>query len=398
MYFALPDPVLEALHRVNARGHAAYAVGGCVRDLMRNVTPNDYDICVSCPPEETHACFAGERVIDTGIKHGTVTVLLGGMAMEITTFRTDGDYVDGRHPASVRFTPSLEEDLKRRDFTVNAMAYHPDVGVVDLFDGGKDLELGVLRCVGDARVRFTEDALRILRAIRFSAQLNFEIEANTGLAMRALCGRLKLVSRERIAEELLHTLRYPAAARVLDSFPEVLLAALPEFPAHALQPGTEALARLPGGDEALGLAALLHGCNESALQACLASLKLSKSLESQVHQLAMQVLTPFEARETPVYLAQMGLEQTKRLLQLQQACGVLSENEAAQRIASAEKAIEARFPLQLRDLPISGDDLKGLGFSGPAIGQTLNRLHRAVLLGDLPCDREKLLEAAENSR
>ena len=396
MDFALPGPVLEALRRLNAQGHAAYAVGGCVRDLLRGVPPHDYDICVSCPPEATHACFAGERVIDTGIKHGTVTVLLGGMGLEITTFRADGDYTDGRHPSSVRFTPSLEEDLKRRDFTVNAMAYHPDSGVTDLFWGQRDLAAGILRCVGDAAVRLTEDALRILRALRFSAQLNFEIEKETGIAMRRLCGRLSLVSRERIAEELLRMVRYPAAARALASYPEVFLAAMPGFPADALCAGTKPLAKLPGGDAVLGLAALLYGCNEGQRQHCLASLKLSKALEGQASQLAGLASAPFCLVDTPVYLAQMGREQMQRLLMLQQACGVLTAGEAAQRLSRMEKALADGLPLRLRNLPISGDDLKALGESGPAIGQTLNRLHRLVLRGELPCDRETLLRSVKN--
>ena len=395
MDFALPAPVLEALQRVNARGHEAYAVGGCVRDLMRHVTPHDYDICVSCPPEETHACFAGERVIDTGVKHGTVTVLLGGMSLEITTFRADGDYKDGRHPSSVRFTPSLKEDLKRRDFTVNAMAYHPASGVADPFGGQRDLAAGILRCVGDAPTRLSEDALRILRALRFSAQLNFEIDPDTGRAMRQLRGRLALVSRERIAEELLRTVRFPAASRVLAAYSEVFLAAMPDFPACALARGVQALAGLPGGEDALGLAALLHGCDESRRHACLASLKLSKALDGQVSQLAHWADVPFSLADAPVLLAQMGREQMQRLLVLQQACGTISPKEAAERSARMEKALADGLPLRLRELPISGDDLKALGLSGPAIGQTLNALHRQVLRGELPCDREQLLLAAK---
>ncbi|MBQ9196274.1 MAG: polynucleotide adenylyltransferase [Clostridia bacterium] len=392
MEFALPAPVLDALERVNARGYEAYAVGGCVRDLLRGVTPHDYDICVSCPPEETHACFAGERVIDTGVKHGTVTVLLRGMALEITTFRADGDYADGRHPSSVRFTRSLEEDLKRRDFTVNAMAYHPATGVVDLFDGQGDLKAGVLRCVGDAPTRLTEDALRILRAVRFAAQLDFIIEPQTAQAMRALSGRLSLVSRERIAEELLRALRAPAAARVLPDYPEVLTAALPDYPAQALSAGAKALSRLPGGDEALGLAALLHGCAAEDRQACLRSLRLSKALENSAAQLAALALRPWPLEDTPLLLAQLGREQAERLLLLQQACGAMSAGEAAMRSSGIKQTIADGLPLRLRDLPVTGDDLKALGFSGPAIGEALNELQRMALQGAIPCQREAMLQ------
>lgn len=391
MVFALPDPVLTALRRLNARGHQAYAVGGCVRDLLRGVTPHDYDICASCPPEETHACFADERVIDTGIKHGTVTVMLGDMPLEITTFRTDGAYADGRHPSAVTFTRNLAEDLKRRDYTVNAMAYHPQEGVIDLFGGQDDLKARVIRCVGDAETRLTEDALRILRAIRFSAQLDFAIAPDTADAMRKLCGRLSLVSRERVAEELLKTVQYPAAADVLRAFPEVFQAAMPDFPVDALFDGAAALNRLPGGDAVLGLAALLHCCDAGALQACLDSLKLSKALEGQTFQLALNAGSNFPASDAPLMLAELGQEQFRRLLLLQQACGVCTVAEAQQRTAAAQTAVKKKLPMTVHDLPITGNDLLALGLKGPAIGQTLTELQRMALRGELACEREAML-------
>ena len=235
MLFDLPVPVLLAIMRLNAMGYEAYTVGGCVRDMLQGVQPHDYDICVSCTPEQTHACFHDERVIDTGIRHGTVTVLLGGMPLEITTFRTDGKYLDGRHPDTVHFTRSLREDLQRRDFTVNAMAYHPEEGITDLFGGREDLKNRLIRCVGSASERLEEDALRIMRAIRFAAQLDFDIEENTASALHMLRERLKLVSRERIAEELRKTAAFPAAAEKLSEFPDILFSALPDYaPAHFL--------------------------------------------------------------------------------------------------------------------------------------------------------------------
>lgn len=195
MRFELPPGALEVLRSLNAAGYQAYAVGGCVRDMARGVPPHDYDICTSALPAQTERCFAGERVVETGIKHGTVTVLMAGEPYEITTFRTDGDYLDGRHPQSVAFTDSLTEDLRRRDFTINAMAYHPDIGLRDPFDGQADIARRVIRCVGDANARFTEDALRILRALRFAAELGFDIAPDTARAMRELSGRLALISR-----------------------------------------------------------------------------------------------------------------------------------------------------------------------------------------------------------
>ncbi len=234
MRFELPPGALDVLRRLNAAGHQAYAVGGCVRDLARGVPPHDYDICTSALPAQTERCFAGERVVETGIKHGTVTVLMAGEPYEITTFRTDGDYLDGRHPQSVAFTDRLTEDLRRRDFTINAMAYHPDIGLRDPFDGQADIARRMIRCVGDAGARFTEDALRILRALRFAAELGFDIAPDTARAMRALSGRLALISRERIAAELLRALNGENAVPVLQAFDTVLLAALPDYPAAAL--------------------------------------------------------------------------------------------------------------------------------------------------------------------
>ena len=394
MTFALPAPVQRALHMLNAQGHAAYAVGGCVRDLLRGVTPCDYDICTSALPEETHACFAGERVIDTGVRHGTVTVLLENMPLEITTFRADGDYLDGRHPQTVTFTRSLEEDLKRRDFTINAMAYHPEKGLVDLYDGQRDLAAGVIRCVGDAPTRLTEDALRILRALRFAARLNFAIDPQTARAMHALCGRLSLVSRERIAEELVQTLRSAAAPDVLADFPDVLAAALPDDPIDALTAGLDALRRLPEGDEVLRTAALLSPC-PGAAEKCLASLHPSKVFYQQTLVLVQRAKLPFFPRETAILLAEMGEKQLFRLLLLQQALGVLTAPEAADRSARMQAALDANLPLKISDLPIHGVDLAVLGLRGPQIGQALSRLHRAVLVGEIPCQRDALLAEVE---
>ena len=176
MEFALPEPVLECLNRLNQAGFAAYAVGGCVRDHVLGVQPHDYDICTAARPEDMKRVFSGERTVETGIQHGTLTVLLSGMPLEITTFRVDGEYLDGRHPDSVRFTGRVEDDLSRRDFTINAMAYAPGAGIVDPFGGREDCEAGIVRCVGEPELRFGEDALRILRALRFAARYGFAIE------------------------------------------------------------------------------------------------------------------------------------------------------------------------------------------------------------------------------
>ena len=200
----IPEQVNSILESLQKSGYEAYVVGGCVRDALLGREPNDWDITTSALPTEVKSVFP--RTIDTGLQHGTVTVLCGGTGYEVTTFRVDGVYEDGRHPKEVTFTPSLREDLKRRDFTINAMAYNNESGLVDLFGGQKDLENGIVRAVGDPVQRFTEDALRIMRAIRFSAQLGYEIEPETLRAASALAPNLRRISSERIREELEKTL------------------------------------------------------------------------------------------------------------------------------------------------------------------------------------------------
>lgn len=207
MQIQLPDKVHHIINTLEEAGYEAYAVGGCVRDSILGRKPDDWDITTSAKPEEIKRLFP--RTVDTGIKHGTVTVLLGGEGFEVTTYRVDGVYEDGRHPSEVTFTASLKEDLKRRDFTINAMAYNARTGLVDLYGGLADIENRVIRCVGIAGERFDEDALRMLRAVRFSAQLSFRIEEATGEAVKALAPNLQKISAERIQVELVKLVTSP---------------------------------------------------------------------------------------------------------------------------------------------------------------------------------------------
>lgn len=207
MKIQLPEKVKFIIDTITDAGYEAYAVGGCIRDSILGRTPNDWDVTTSATPEQVKALF--RRTVDTGIQHGTVTVMLDKEGFEVTTYRIDGEYEDNRHPREVTFTPNLVEDLKRRDFTINAMAYNDTAGLVDVFEGMKDIEQGVIRCVGEAKERFTEDALRILRAIRFSAQLGYTIEEKTKDAIRELAGNLSHISAERIREELTKLLCSP---------------------------------------------------------------------------------------------------------------------------------------------------------------------------------------------
>ena len=201
---ALPQDVAFIIHKIEKAGFEAFAVGGCIRDSLLSRTPNDWDITTSALPEQVKALFP--HTIDTGIKHGTVTVMCHHVGYEVTTYRIDGEYEDGRHPKQVVFTPSLIEDLKRRDFTINAMAYNDSRGLVDAFEGQQDLQKGVIRAVGEPEKRFSEDALRIMRAVRFAAQLGYTIEEETEAAMRRLSDTLTKISAERIQVELVKLL------------------------------------------------------------------------------------------------------------------------------------------------------------------------------------------------
>ncbi len=269
MQIQLPEKVHTIIDTLTAAGYEAYAVGGCVRDSYMGRVPNDWDITTSATPEETKRLFT--RTIDTGIQHGTVTVMQDREGFEVTTYRIDGEYEDGRHPKEVTFTASLSEDLRRRDFTINAMAYNEQEGLIDLFGGIRDIERGVIRCVSDAKERFTEDALRMLRAVRFSAQLGYRIDKDTKAAISLLAENLKKISAERIQVELVKL--------VTSAHPDYLRTAyetgitrqiLPEFdlcmetpqnnPHHCYGVGEHILHTMLGTppDKIMRLAALFH--------------------------------------------------------------------------------------------------------------------------------------------
>ncbi len=225
----MPDTVKKAIEKLNKNGFEAYAVGGCVRDSIMGRTPYDWDITTSASPDETKTVFENFRVVETGIKHGTVTVLVDDNPLEITTYRVDGEYSDNRHPDKVSFTKNLEEDLARRDFTVNAIAFNPQTGICDAFNGVKDIENKIIRCVGDPDKRFNEDALRIMRALRFASVLGFEIEENTEKSIRKNKRLLKNIAAERIQAELSKLLCGENAYKVLMSFNDVLSEIIPEI-------------------------------------------------------------------------------------------------------------------------------------------------------------------------
>ena len=266
--------LLDALH---AAGYAAYAVGGCVRDSLLGRTAHDWDLCTSALPQQVMELFGAEQCIPTGLQHGTVTIKYGGQLYETTTFRTEGSYTDGRHPDAVQFVPDVREDLARRDFTINAMAYNAAEGLVDPFGGQKDLQNGLLRAVGEPQQRFTEDALRILRLYRFAARFGFALDAATARAARQLAPHLDCISAERIQEELAKLLAAPQPGAYLE--PAVLAVVLPELTPESLTAAKPVLDACPAGEENLPVrwAALLGALGETDTRRVLKRLRCSNA-------------------------------------------------------------------------------------------------------------------------
>ena len=266
--------LLDALH---AAGYAAYAVGGCVRDSLLGRTAHDWDLCTSALPQQVMELFGAEQCIPTGLQHGTVTIKYGGQLYETTTFRTEGSYTDGRHPDAVQFVPDVREDLARRDFTINAMAYNEAEGLVDPFGGQKDLQNGLLRAVGEPQQRFTEDALRILRLYRFAARFGFALDAATARAARQLAPHLDCISAERIQEELAKLLAAPQPGAYLE--PAVLAVVLPELTPAALDAAKPVVDACPAGEENLPVrwAALLGALGETDTRRVLKRLRCSNA-------------------------------------------------------------------------------------------------------------------------
>ena len=414
MYLILPRPVETALNRLETAGYPAFAVGGCVRDHVLGFTPHDYDICTAATPEEMQQVFQGERTIETGLKHGTLTVLLGGMPLEITTFRVDGAYSDGRHPDSVRFTARVEDDLSRRDFTINAMAYSPVAGLVDPFGGQEDCKAGIIRCVGDPTARFGEDALRILRALRFSARLGFPIEDATAQAVREGRSQLGHVSQERIAVELTGVLQGGHAAGVLKQFPEVIEAVLPEL--SPLMRGDDWLLTLKTISSApkeaeLRWAAFLLQCGADAESSAktareiLKSLKMSVKMMDTVSELVSYQRADLRLETMQEMLMLVGPERLGQLILLRQAVRTAEEKESPDAVARDTEALREKLSSLLSEnacytlsqLAVNGKDMAALGLRGPAIGETLHALLLQVVRGQVKNERDALLNTVKKT-
>ena len=390
--FRLPPEVREALDRLCGARHEAFIVGGCVRDTLLNRPVSDYDMTTSATPAETAAVFADCRVIGTGMKHGTVTVLIDGRPLEITTYRTDGAYSDGRHPDSVSFTVSLAEDLARRDFTVNAMAYHPAVGLVDRFGGLADLKTKTIRSVGDPRRRFSEDALRILRAIRFASVLSFSVEEETFAAAVALRDNLRAVSAERIYAEVTKFICGASTDSILAPAGDILAAAvapLASYDATAWAAAARRLSRVPR-DGAPRYAALFAGLSDDEAARAAELLKMDNGTKNALlaaHRLRTTNL-PKEAPEARELLRRGGKDAVLTALTVSEADG---EDAAAGALRLLREVIERGDAYEIRMLAISGSDLVSLGIpAGKAVGDTLERLLDEVIAGRLPNEKSTL--------
>ncbi len=442
MRIELPDKVNTIIHTLQAHGYEAYAVGGCVRDCLLGRTPEDWDITTSAMPEETKALFP--HTFDTGIEHGTVTVLLDREGFEVTTYRVDGKYEDSRHPSQVTFVRNLREDLLRRDFTINAMAYNEQDGLADIFGGLKDLEQGTIRCVGDAVSRFSEDALRILRGVRFAAQLGFTIEGETREAMRLLASTLQNISAERIQTELIKILLSPRPDMLREAYAlGITREFLPEFdramettqetPHHMYTVGEHILHTLQNvrSDRILRLTMLFHDLgkplkktvDESGIAHFKGHAEVSKKLAEEImrrlkfdnatlHSVGKLVYyhdyrMPVTARNVRRAMNKIGEELFPLYLEVRRA-DVLAQSgyQRKEKLADID-GIETLYReitaagqcVALKDLAITGKDLIAVGIQpGRELGEILNNLLELVIENPELNTKEKLLKHVRSLR
>ena len=399
--------LLNALH---AAGYAAYAVGGCVRDSLLGRTAHDWDLCTSALPQQVMELFGAEQCIPTGLQHGTVTIKYGGQLYETTTFRTEGSYTDGRHPDAVQFVPDVREDLARRDFTINAMAYNEAEGLVDPFGGQKDLQNGLLRAVGEPQQRFTEDALRILRLYRFAARFGFALDAATARAARQLAPHLDCISAERIQEELAKLLAAPQPGAYLE--PAVLAVVLPELTPAALEAAKPVVDACPAGEENLPVrwAALLGALGEADTRRVLKRLRCSNACIEETAILVRETAgqgvceekapahAPVHAGEVAIrqLLGRYGLCTVERLCAL---CAALHPQNAPACTFAAQRARQLEADgvcCRVSQLAVNGRDLMAAGIpAGPALRRVLEALLDGVIRAEYPNEKPALLAAAQ---
>lgn len=444
MKIEIPEHVMSIIALLERSGHQVYIVGGCVRDALLNRVPHDWDIATSARPEEIKMALADIPVLDTGIKHGTVTAIVDHEPFEITTFRTEGSYSDGRHPDQVTFVTDIREDLSRRDFTINAMAYHPVYGLVDPFDGASDCKRKLIRCVGNPEDRFNEDALRMMRAVRFAAQFGFSIDEATWNAAKESVYLLGKISMERIQAELMKIMQTEAPHKFLDQYQELFDYIVPEFlsmhdceqnnPYHVYDIWRHTMKVLENveyasADPIVRMAALFHDiskpqCKERGtdgydhfhghaeegtkiVRMILRRLKFDNKTIYQVAQLVEWHDKTFSCKKNQVkrWMNELGEEQLQRLFILRRA-DILGQDlrfakERLEKVDVMEslmkEILEEHQCFQLKDMAINGSDLIRIGVpEGKQIGQILHSLFELVLMEQCENERDVLIEQAKN--
>ncbi len=375
----IPSDVREVLDALTAAGFDAVVVGGCVRDTLLGKTPDDWDVATNATPDEMHTVFADRRTIDTGIEHGTVTVLTEQRPVEITTYRAESGYRDHRHPDNVTFTAHLAEDLCRRDFTVNAMAYHPAHGLIDLFGGREDMESKVIRCVGDPAIRFDEDALRIFRGVRFASALGFAVEPGTADAMKKTAPLLRSVAAERLLAEEKKWVVGRDAGRTLREHASVFLEGIPAFAGLDIASrAVQTFDRLPH-EAPIRLAALLSAVPDTGT--AIAGMRLPKKIATDMVAWCSHRDTAIPTTRLDIkrYLGAYSLDWCRRLWIWQ---GILQDAApmAEQAVRTAEALIAEDVCLTRADLAVSGRDVIAWGVpAGDAVGRVIDDLLLAVL-------------------
>lgn len=434
----LPEQICEILDSLENAGFSAYVVGGCVRDDMMGLAAHDFDVTTSAKPCEVERVFSHCKVVETGLKHGTVTVLYKGIQVEITTYRADGDYSDGRHPDSVSFTTDIKDDLSRRDFTMNGIAFSHKRGYVDPFGGAEDIRAGIIRCIGDPEQRFGEDALRILRALRFSSVLGFRIEDRTAQAIRENYGTLVKVSKERIFSELTRLLCGKDVRRVMMDFSEVFALLIPPlkemigYEQHCIYHNStvyehtaRAVENAPA-EPALRLAMLFHDmgkplcktegedgawhfyghAEQSAILAdeILREYKSSNELRERVVSIVKYHDHPLELSKKHIrkMLSKIGFDRFRDIMFAHMADDGAKADFCRNRIEIARQSLEiaeeivAEQPcLTLKDLALSGGDLKALMKPSPQMGELLKQLLNEVLEEKIENKKDALYKRAQ---
>ena len=388
----IPGNILYALSALTKKGYEAYLVGGCVRDMIMGKTPSDFDITTNALPEEIISCFHDKKCVLSGMKHGTVAPIINGEAIEITTYRIDGEYKDSRHPEEVYFTKKIEEDLSRRDFTVNAMAMDENFNITDPFSGKEDIEKGIIRCVGDAEKRFTEDALRIMRALRFSSVLGFSIEDETKKGILKLFLLLSNIARERIFAELKKLLAGIDAPFVLSEFKDVFLFIMPSLSKAKY---IDNVKRIKGDDTAISFAILFDGLSADDAREVLNSLKTDRLLKDTVIRLMEDKNADFsDIIKMRYFLKAREKKYVSKCITFKLHLGIFSDKEAKEAFELLEKA--SCSCTKIKELAISGSDLLSLGFSGRKTGIVLDALLNLVIEEKCENGKDALINAAKS--